>query len=81
MGDGDPIIAAFIGLILGMSGAVIFIIFSFLLGGIYSLIMMLLRKKTIKQHIAFGPVLAVSAFLIFLYGEQILDLYFKLLMK
>jgi len=80
MGDGDPIISAFIGLILGMSGSMVFIVLSFLLGGIYSLIMMLLRKKTIKQHIAFGPILALSGMLVFLFGEQMLDLYFKLLM-
>jgi prepilin signal peptidase PulO-like enzyme (type II secretory pathway) len=81
MGDGDPIISAFIGLILGMSGAMVFIVLSFLLGGIYSSIMMLLKRKTIKQHIAFGPLLALSGMLIFLFGEQILDLYFKLIMK
>jgi|GEM_PF-6250445 len=81
MGDGDPIIAAFIGLILGVSGSAVFIVLSFLLGGFYSLILMLLRKKTIKQHIAFGPLLALSGMLVFLYGEQILNAYFKLLMK
>lgn len=77
MGDGDPIIAVFIGMILGMSGAMVFIVFSFILGGIYSLILILLRKKTIKQHIAFGPLLALGGMLVFLFGQQILDLYFK----
>jgi len=81
MGEGDPIIATFIGMILGMSGAVIFLVFSFLLGGIYSMVLMLFKKKTIKQHIAFGPLLAMGGLLVFLFGEQLLDIYFKLIFK
>ncbi len=81
MGNGDPIIAAFIGLILGMASSIVFLLLSFIIGGIYSVILLLLKKKTIKQHIAFGPILAVSAMLIFLFGHQIVASYINLLIR
>ena len=81
MGNGDPIIAAFIGLILGVTGSIVFLLLSFIIGGIYSVILLLLKKKTIKQHVAFGPILAVAAMLIFLFGQQIIDGYIKLMIR
>mgnify|MGYP003734452505 CR=1 FL=1 len=79
MGNGDPLIAAFIGWILGMPEALFFILLSFIIGGLYSIVLLVFRKKTIKQHIAFGPWLALAGFLIFLAGDILLQWYLNLL--
>ncbi len=54
------------------------IFLSFILGAIYSLILILFKKKTMKDTIAFGPFLIIGSLLILLFGESILIWYINL---
>lgn len=76
MGDGDPIIAGFIGFILGTPAVFLFLFLSFLIGGVLGTILILVGKKRMKQYIAFGPYLALGGILTFMLGEKILWYYF-----
>ena len=72
MGDGDPIIAGFIGFIVGTPAVFLFLFVSFLLGGVVGMILILIGKKRMKQYIAFGPYLALGGLMTFLFGEKML---------
>lgn len=80
MGMGDLKLALPLGLIFGWPGGLILVIFSFILGAILGLTLIVLKKKNRKQHIPFGPFLALGAVTLFFFGEKILYFYFQTLM-
>jgi prepilin signal peptidase PulO-like enzyme (type II secretory pathway) len=80
MGWGDAILAFFIGLILGWPGAMIALIIAFLSGGFSSLILMLLKKKTLKSYLPFAPFLSLGAVTVMLFGDIIIKGYLSLLL-
>jgi prepilin signal peptidase PulO-like enzyme (type II secretory pathway) len=51
--------------------------FSFVLGGLVALILLLAGKKKMKSQIAFGPFLAVGTLIVLLFGQEILDWYLR----
>ena len=79
MGWGDALVAIFIGLILGWPEAIMALIIAFLSGGLISIVLMLLKKKTIKSYLPFAPFLAFGALLILLFGDIIIKGYLSLL--
>jgi leader peptidase (prepilin peptidase)/N-methyltransferase len=80
MGWGDAILAFFIGLILGWPEAVIALIITFLLGGFSSLILMLLKRKTLKSYLPFAPFLSLGAVTVMLFGDIIIKGYLSVLL-
>ena len=80
MGWGDAILAIFIGLILGWPGAMIALIIAFLSGGFSSLILMLLKKKTLKSYLPFAPFLSLGVVTVMLFGDIIIKGYLSLLL-
>ena len=80
MGWGDAILAIFIGLILGWPGAMIALIIAFLSGGFSSLILMLLKKKTLKSYLPFAPFLSLGAVTVMLFGDIIIKGYLSILL-
>jgi len=80
MGWGDAILAFFIGLILGWPEAVIALIIAFLLGGFSSLILMFLKKKTLKSYLPFAPFLSFGAVTVMLFGDIIIKGYLSILL-
>jgi leader peptidase (prepilin peptidase)/N-methyltransferase len=77
MGGGDIKLAGVIGAFTGFTGAVQTLIISSVAGGIWALLLIILGKADRKTSIRFGPFLAVSAWLVWLYGGDILDIYLK----
>jgi leader peptidase (prepilin peptidase) / N-methyltransferase len=74
MGMGDVKLAAFIGAGLGYVGwgaVVVGIFVSFLLGGLVAVLLVTTRLRRRKEHIPFGPYLAVGALVALLFGEQL----------
>lgn len=71
MGMGDVKLAAVIGLFLGLKWVGMGLVFAFLAGGLISGLLLLLRVVGRKDHIPFGPWLALGAVITALYGSQI----------
>ncbi len=78
MGWGDAILAFFIGLILGWPDILIALILSFLSGGLISLILIILKRKTFKSYIPFAPFLSLGALLVMLFGDIIIKGYLSI---
>jgi leader peptidase (prepilin peptidase) / N-methyltransferase len=78
MGWGDVKLAGLIGLMTGFRDVFVAILGGVILGGIVAVILVALKKKSRKDTIAFGPFLALGAFIALLWGEQIIDWYLRL---
>lgn len=76
MGEGDVILAFFVGIILGWPRVVVGVMSSFILGALSALILMLFGKKKFGQTIPFGPFMIMGVVVGLLWGEQILRLLF-----
>lgn len=77
MGWGDVKYVLFLGLALGFPFGVEAVFLAFLTGALVSLILIFFSKKGFGQTIPFGPFLSLGAILVLLWGQKILDLYFK----
>lgn len=80
MGMGDVKLAAFIGIGLGYLGwAYVWLgLFAgFLLGGVLAALLLALRLRTRKDHIPFGPSLALGAVVALLAGQPIIEAYLR----
>jgi len=75
MGGGDIKLAGVIGAFTGLTGAVQTLFISSFAGGLWALLLISRGKANRKTSIKFGPFLAVSGWLVWLYGGEILDLY------
>jgi len=74
MGFGDVKLAGVLGLYLGWTGwgsLIVGSIGAFLLGGIFGLVLILLRKTTRKSGIPFGPWMVLGAWVGILFGNQL----------
>ncbi|MEK7536245.1 MAG: prepilin peptidase [Patescibacteria group bacterium] len=67
MGLGDVKLAVALGLWLGLEKGLIWLILSFIIGGIVASILLLLKKAKLKTKIAFGPFLIIAFWLILLW--------------
>lgn len=79
MGGGDVKLAFLIGLINGFPFNVAAIFIGFVLGAVYSLILVLFKKKTLKDTVPFGPFLIIGSVIAFVWGELIWFWYVNLL--
>lgn len=78
MGAGDIKLALFMGAVLGaMVIAAMFL--AFLLGAIVGLVLIASKLKSRKDHIPFGPYLALGSVIALLYGGWMLDAYLRLI--
>lgn len=71
MGLGDVKLAAVMGLFLGWPWIWLALVLSFLAGGLVSVAMLALGRVGRKQHIPFGPFLALGSALTAIYGPDI----------
>lgn len=75
MGAGDLKLMIVVGFFLGLQGTVLSLLAGFIMGGIFGLIMLILRKMSRKEMVPFGPFLSLGAAIMVFYGEQILSWY------
>lgn len=75
MGFGDVKLGFLIGLVNGFPFSIIAIFIGFVLGAFYSIVLMLSKKKTMKDTIAFGPFLIMGSLLTFLFGPVLWNWY------
>ena len=63
------------GLFLGFPKILIALFFSYLIGAIIGLGLILAGKKTLKSEVPFGPFLVIGTFIALFWGNQLINLY------
>jgi prepilin signal peptidase PulO-like enzyme (type II secretory pathway) len=79
MGGGDVKLAFLIGLINGFPFNIIAIVLAFVIGAAVSGVLMMFKKKGMKDVIPFGPFLITGSVVAFVFGQQLLNWYVGLL--
>ncbi len=77
MGFGDVKMAFAAGLLLGLPDMILATMLAFITGAIAGLFLMIRAKKGMKDHLPFGPFIALGITLVFFFGYDIIDGYFK----
>jgi prepilin signal peptidase PulO-like enzyme (type II secretory pathway) len=77
VGFGDVKLGVFIGVILGWQGALLALFLANLIGLIFVLPPLLLKKLQTSSKIPFGPFLIVATFITFLWGQRIIEWYLQ----
>ncbi|NLM46289.1 MAG: prepilin peptidase [Firmicutes bacterium] len=77
MGEGDVKLAAMLGLWYGWKLLLPLIFLAFLGGGAFGVILLALKVKRRKDAIPFGPFLVLAAFLVSMWGKQIIAWYLR----
>ena len=80
MGGGDVTLAGALGFVLGVKYIFLNIFLSFILGAIISIVLLAARIKTRKDPIPFGPFIVLGFFITVLWGRDIINWYFTLLL-
>lgn len=78
MGWGDFKLAGALGLIFGWPDILIITVLSFIVGSVFAAPFLISGRKKMKDAIPFGPFLAAGSALVFFFGFQIMDGYFRL---
>ena len=79
MGLGDVKLAFLMGLLLGWPNILAALLIAFTSGALVGLFLVLLRKKTFKSQLPFGPFLSAATILILLYGDRLVNWYLYLI--
>ena len=79
LGGGDVKLGFALGLILGWPDIVAALFFAFLLGGLFGFILLISRRKTMKDYLPLAPFLAIGVCLTAFFGYQIINAYFSLM--
>ena len=75
MGGGDIKLIAVLGFILGLKKTLLNILLSFLIGAVFSILLLLSGKKGRKDAIPFGPFICLAFLITILYGDGIINWY------
>jgi len=77
LGFGDVKLVLFMGLFLGFPAILVALFFSFLIGAIIGIILILLKKKGLKSEVPFGPFLIIGTYIALFWGKEIINWYLK----
>jgi prepilin signal peptidase PulO-like enzyme (type II secretory pathway) len=72
MGLGDVKLAFVMGFLLGWRGALVAFWFSFILGGIFAILLLMLRRKNFRETIALGPFMVLGTLIAALWSNKLL---------
>ena len=75
MGGGDIKLITVLGLILGLKKTLLNILLSFVIGAVFSILLLTLNKKGKKDAIPFGPFINIAFMITLFFGEQIINWY------
>ena len=78
MGGGDIQLMTVIGLFLGFKLTLLTLMLSFVIGAFAGVTLIVLKKKSRKDFIPFGPWISIAAFVSLFFGDSILRWYFSL---
>lgn len=79
LGGGDVKLVFALGWLLGWPDIIVALALSFMIGGTAGLILMINRKKTMKDFLPLAPFLAIGFVLTVFFGYQIINGYFSLM--
>ncbi len=79
MGLGDIYLVAPLTFLLGYPRSVVGVFFAFIIGGVWGIILILLKKKKMSQRVPFGPFLVIGTWLAMAWGDQIWQAYWQLI--
>jgi len=79
MGVGDVKLMLSLGLLFGWPDIALIGALSFIIGALVSVLLITANKKKMKDKIPFGPFIAISATLVFVWGAGLLHTYFAIL--
>lgn len=79
MGFGDVKLMAAAGFLLGYKAVLVAFIIGVVLGGVYSLVLILRKKASGKTAIPFGPFLCFGIFIAYLVGQPLFNWYIHLI--
>jgi leader peptidase (prepilin peptidase)/N-methyltransferase len=77
IGGGDVKLLAMIGAFLGLSGVIVTLVVSSLLGSIYGIALVAIKGGGSKTAVQFGPFLAFAAALAYFAGDQMVEWYLR----
>ncbi len=75
MGGGDIKLLAFVGLILGIQLTLLTLFLASLIGTLYGLLLILLRRYNRNKYIPFGPFIAAGSLIAYLWGDTWIEWY------
>lgn len=78
MGFGDVKLAGIIGLLFGIKVGAVAVYIAFVIGAIFGIILIILKRKRLKSKIAFGPFLVTGMIVSFFFQEALNNLVFRL---
>lgn len=78
MGWGDAEICFLCGLFLGLRMTLLMLFISFVFGGIFGAVLLILKKKSRKDYIPFGPFITLGALFCIYFGKEILTWYISM---
>lgn len=76
MGLGDVKLAVWGGILTGVKFFWVWLFIAFLTGGVFGIILILLGRAKLKDHIAFGPFLILSLIITHFFGDKVVRLLF-----
>ena len=79
VGGGDIRLGALMGLMLGWKFLLVALFLAYLIGSIFGLTLIALKRKKMSSAVPFGPFLAAAAFITFVYGQALLSWYLNLI--
>jgi len=75
IGGGDIRLGLLMGLVLGVGKVLLALFIAYLLGALVSVILLAVKKKTMKSQIPFGTFLSLATVIALLYGDQLIAWY------
>lgn len=79
MGEGDVKIAAALGALVGYPNAFVFLVSTFLVGGLFGSLAIASKQAKLKTAIPFVPFMIVGALIAFFWGDQLVTWYLGLI--
>ncbi|MBI5765719.1 prepilin peptidase [Candidatus Falkowbacteria bacterium] len=80
IGGGDLRLGLLMGLMLGWPKIILGLFLAYIIGAIFSIILIKLNKKDFKSQIQFGTFLSAAAIIAILWGDEIVRWYLKLIL-
>ncbi|MFC1630117.1 prepilin peptidase [Patescibacteria group bacterium] len=81
MGLGDPKLAFFMGFLLGFPDIFVALFLAFFIGAIIGVGLILLKRKTMKSEVPFGPFLVGGTVIALFFGEHMINWYLNLFLQ
>ena len=80
MGFGDVKLAIFMGLFLSWPNILVAMSLAFGAGAIVGLVLIFLKRKTMRSEVPFGPFLIAGTFAALFWGEPLVNFYMNLIL-